>query len=102
MTNWCPMWSSDERICSRSVNNEVQFYEGQNFDVIANKLHLAKVQDFSLSPTPHKQTHLVAYAPGAKGAPSFCKLYQYPLFGDHQIIANKSFFQVRQQFKRIF
>ena len=87
------MWSADEKICSRSVNNEVQFYEGQNFDAIAHKLHLAKVQDFSLSPTSHKQLHVTAYVAGAKGAPGFCKLYQFPLFSDHQIVANKSFFQ---------
>jgi len=93
MTNWCPMWSSDERICSRIVNNEVQFYEGQNFESIQYKLHLPKVQDFSLSLTPSKQTHLVTYVPGSKGAPSFCRLYQYPLFAEHQVLANKSFFQ---------
>jgi translation initiation factor 2A len=93
INNWCPMWSSDERICSRNVNNEVQFYEGNNFDSIQHKLHLPKVMDFSLSPTPIKQAHLVTYVPGNKGGPSFCRLYQFPLFAEHQVIANKSFFQ---------
>ena len=27
----CPQWSKDEGICARNVNNEVQFYEGNNF-----------------------------------------------------------------------
>jgi len=93
MTNWCPMWSQDEKICSRMVNNEIQFYEGQNFDAIAHKLCLKNVQDFSMSLTTSKESRLVTYVPGAKGAPSFCRLYQYPLFAEHQVIANKSFFQ---------
>jgi len=93
MNNWCPLWTSEEKVCSRMVNNEVQFYENQDFETIAYKLHLAKVQDFSLSPTTAKQAHLVSYVPGAKGQPSFCRLYQYPLFAEHQVIANKSFFQ---------
>jgi len=93
MNNWCPMWSSDEKICSRMVNNEVQFYEGQNFESIGQKLHLAKVEAYSLSPASSKLTHLVAYVPGAKGGPSFCKLYQFPLFAEHQVLASKSFFQ---------
>jgi len=93
MNNWCPMWSSDEKICSRMVNNEVQFYEGQNFESIGQKLHLAKVEAYSLSPASSKLTHLVAYVPGAKGGPSFCKLYQFPLFSEHQVLASKSFFQ---------
>ena len=93
MAGWCPMWSKEEKICSRMVNNEVQFYEGGNFEAIAHKLHLAKVESYSLSPTNAKSCHVVAYVSGAKGAPSFCRLYQFPLFADHQLIANKSFFQ---------
>eukprot|EP00092_Neocalanus_flemingeri_P017385 GFUD01018805.1.p1 GENE.GFUD01018805.1~~GFUD01018805.1.p1 ORF type:complete len:598 (+),score=151.66 GFUD01018805.1:66-1859(+) len=93
MSNWCPMWSLDEKICSRMVNNEVQFYENSNFDVIAHKIHLAKVSNFSMAPGNSKSTHVVTYIPGSKGAPSFTKLYQYPSFDDNQVLANKSFFQ---------
>jgi len=93
MSNWCPMWSLDEKICSRMVNNEVQFYENSAFDAIVHKIHLAKVSDFSLAPGNSKNTHVVTYVPGAKGAPSFTKLYQYPSFDDNQVLANKSFFQ---------
>lgn len=93
MGGWCPMWTSEERYCSRMVSNEVQFYEGGNFDTIAHKLHLAKVDGYSLSPTASKACHLVAYVPGAKGGPSTCRLYQFPLFAEHQMVASKSFFQ---------
>jgi len=93
MKNWCPMWSLDTKICSRMVNNEVQFYENSNFDAIAHKIHLAKVSDFSMAPGNSKFTHVVTYVPGSKGAPSFTRLYQYPSFDDKQVLANKSFFQ---------
>jgi len=92
MSNWCPSWSCDERVCSRMVNNEVQFYEDGDLDVIKHKIHLKKVEDYSQSPES-SQPHVVCYVPGAKGAPSFCRLYKYPNFGEEQVLANKSFFQ---------
>uniref|UniRef100_A0A2K5LFL7 Eukaryotic translation initiation factor 2A n=1 Tax=Cercocebus atys TaxID=9531 RepID=A0A2K5LFL7_CERAT len=91
--NWCPSWSEDETLCARNVNNEVHFFENNNFNTIANKLHLQKINDFVLSPGP--QPYKVAvYVPGSKGAPSFVRLYQYPNFaGPHAALANKSFFK---------
>nr|KAF6477452.1 eukaryotic translation initiation factor 2A [Molossus molossus] len=93
MQNWCPSWSEDEAICARNVNNEVHFFENNNFNTIVNKLHLQKISDFVLSPGP--QPYKVAvYVPGSKGAPSFVRLYQYPNFdGPHAALANKSFFK---------
>ncbi|XP_045151022.1 eukaryotic translation initiation factor 2A isoform X2 [Echinops telfairi] len=93
MQNWCPSWSEDEVICARNVNNEVHFFENNDFNTIANKLHLQKINDFVLSPGP--QPYKVAvYVPGSKGAPSFVRLYQYPNFGGpHAALANKSFFK---------
>uniref|UniRef100_A0A8C8Z4Q0 Eukaryotic translation initiation factor 2A n=1 Tax=Prolemur simus TaxID=1328070 RepID=A0A8C8Z4Q0_PROSS len=93
MQNWCPSWSEDENLCARNVNNEVHFFENNNFNTIANKLHLQKINDFVLSPGP--QPYKVAvYVPGSKGAPSFVRLYQYPNFGGpHAALANKSFFK---------
>ncbi|XP_037699279.1 eukaryotic translation initiation factor 2A-like isoform X2 [Choloepus didactylus] len=93
MQNWCPSWSEDETICARNVNNEVHFFENNNFSTMANKLHLQKINDFVLSPGP--QPYKVAvYVPGSKGAPSFVRLYQYPNFGGpHAALANKSFFK---------
>jgi len=93
MTGWCPQWSSDEKICSRMVNNEVQFYEDNNFAAIGHKIHMAKVANYSMAHGSSKNLHVVTYVPGAKGAPSFTKMYQYPNFADNQVIANKSFFQ---------
>ncbi|XP_026948654.1 eukaryotic translation initiation factor 2A isoform X6 [Sagmatias obliquidens] len=93
MQNWCPSWSEDETLCARNVNNEVHFFENNNFNTFASKLHLKKINDFVLSPGP--QPYKVAvYVPGSKGAPSFVRLYQYPNFdGPHAALANKSFFK---------
>ncbi|XP_032029729.1 eukaryotic translation initiation factor 2A isoform X3 [Hylobates moloch] len=93
LQNWCPSWSEDETLCARNVNNEVHFFENNNFNTIVSKLHLQKINDFVLSPGP--QPYKVAvYVPGSKGAPSFVRLYQYPNFaGPHAALANKSFFK---------
>lgn len=90
--NWCPLWSPDEKICSRMVNNEVQFYENGDFHNIQHKIHLAKVCDFGMSPS-RDAPHVMTYVPGLKGAPSFACLYAYPNFADTQVVARKSFFQ---------
>ncbi|KAM4627356.1 eukaryotic translation initiation factor 2A [Polymixia lowei] len=90
---WCPSWSEDEKIAVRSVNNELHFFENNDFNTIANKLHMQKVSDFVLSPgcQPSK---VAVYVPGSKGAPSFVRLYQYPVFGGPTAaLANKSFFK---------
>ncbi|XP_062988157.1 eukaryotic translation initiation factor 2A isoform X1 [Elgaria multicarinata webbii] len=93
MQNWCPCWSDDESVCARSVNNELHFFEHNNFSTIANKLHLQKVTDFVLSPGD-QPTKVAVYVPGSKGAPSFVRLYQYPNFvGPQSALANKSFFK---------
>ena len=36
----------------RNVNNEVQFYINNDFSTVAHKIHMQKVADFSMSPTP--------------------------------------------------
>ncbi|XP_030622318.1 eukaryotic translation initiation factor 2A isoform X5 [Chanos chanos] len=60
---------------------------------IANKLHLQKVSEFALSPG-NQPSKVAVYVPGAKGAPSFVRLYQYPNFGGPtSALANKSFFK---------
>jgi len=30
----CPQWSRDEKICARSVNNEILFYEDNSFGIV--------------------------------------------------------------------
>jgi translation initiation factor 2A len=89
---WAPIWTKDETICSRMVNNEVQLYSNNDFSTITHKIHMQKVADFSMSPAPGRP-HVVTYVPGTKGGPSFCKLFQFPNFGENQVLANKSFFQ---------
>ena len=51
MQNWCLSWSEEETICAQNVNSEVHFFENNNFNTIANKLHLQKIY-FVLSPGP--------------------------------------------------
>ena len=69
----------------RMVNNEVQFYEDNSFQSIAHKIHMAKVANYSMAQGSSKNLHVVTYVPGAKGAPSFTKMYQYPNFADTQV-----------------
>lgn len=91
--SWCPSWSDDEQLCVRSVNNELHFYENNDFNTIANKLHMQKVSDFMLSPGA-QPSKVAVYVPGSKGAPSFVRLYQYPVLGGPTAaLANKSFFK---------
>ncbi|XP_034722019.1 eukaryotic translation initiation factor 2A, partial [Etheostoma cragini] len=62
-------------------------------DTIANKLHMQKVSDFVLSPGG-QPSKVCVYVPGSKGAPSFVRLYQYPVLGGPTAaLANKSFFK---------
>jgi len=94
---WCPMWNKDESLCSRMVNNEIQFYVNNDFSKVAEKLPFKKVAGFSMSTNPRKserdKTHVVIFVPGAKTGPSVCKLFVYPDFGENHAIAHKSFFQ---------
>uniref|UniRef100_A0A665U5X3 Eukaryotic translation initiation factor 2A n=1 Tax=Echeneis naucrates TaxID=173247 RepID=A0A665U5X3_ECHNA len=91
--SWCPRWSEDEKLSVRSVNNELHFYENNDFNTIANKLHMQKVSNFALSPGG-QPSKVAVYVPGSKGAPSFVRLYQYPVFGGSSAaLANKSFFK---------
>ncbi|KAG1672976.1 Eukaryotic translation initiation factor 2A [Nymphon striatum] len=87
-------WTDDESIAARKVNNEVHFFESHDFDKITNKLHMQKIQDFSLSPGS-SPSHVSCHVPGSKGSPSFVRLFKYPNFEAHpsSAIANKSFFK---------
>ncbi|XP_061636862.1 eukaryotic translation initiation factor 2A [Phyllopteryx taeniolatus] len=90
---WCPSWSQDEKVAVRIVSNELHFFEDNDFNAIANKLHLQKISNFELSPgsLPSK---VCVYVPGIKGAPSFVRVFQYPqLGGPGAALATKSFFK---------
>ncbi|XP_076100063.1 eukaryotic translation initiation factor 2A-like [Mytilus galloprovincialis] len=91
--NWDPVWTNDEGICCRNVNNELHFFENNDFDSIKTKLHMQKVSSFSLavSGPPY---YVAGYVPGSKGQPSFIRLYKYPNFGGlGAAIANRSFYK---------
>jgi translation initiation factor 2A len=92
-TGWKPIWSKDEKICGRCVNNEVQFYAGGEFHTAATKLYLQGVGGFSISPSKSAPYMVAAFVAGKKGQPSFVRLFEYPNFGDGQALANKSFFK---------
>lgn len=92
-TNWDPVWTDDEGICCRNVNNELHFFEDNNFDSIKTKLHMQKIASFALavSGPPY---NIAGYVPGSKGQPSFIRVYKYPNFGGQQAaIANRSFYK---------
>ncbi|CAG0914556.1 unnamed protein product [Notodromas monacha] len=84
---WCPQWTSDESVCSRMVNNEIQFFENGDFGKIARKIHVDKVSAFGLSNTGT----LATFVPGTKGQPCAVRLFQYPNLND--VLANKSFYK---------
>ncbi|XP_061683186.1 eukaryotic translation initiation factor 2A isoform X2 [Syngnathoides biaculeatus] len=90
---WCPSWSQDEKVAVRIVSNELHFFEDNDFNVIANKLHVQKISNFELSPGSHP-FKVCVYVPGNKGLPSFVRVFQYPQFGGPgAALATKSFFK---------
>ena len=56
---WPPtIWSDDEQICARMVNNEVHFYDGDRVvpDAVTHRLRQPGVMRISLSPgNPHRR-----------------------------------------------
>ncbi|OWF54601.1 Eukaryotic translation initiation factor 2A [Mizuhopecten yessoensis] len=91
--NWDPNWTKDEGVCCRNVNNELHFFENNKFDEIKVKLLMQKISEYSLAESDPPYV-VAGYVPGAKGAPSFVRAYQYPNFGGQQAaLASKSFFK---------
>ncbi|EDW40592.1 GL24803 [Drosophila persimilis] len=96
-TNWEPSWSSDETIFALVVGGEALFYDlpegsAKGFENTQRKIGGSRGGMLSLGPG-HCPPYLAFYNPGAKGAPSMCKLYKYPALGQNQTVACKSFFQ---------
>lgn len=91
-TDWEPCWSSDESVFGLMLGGEAFFYEINSetgFKTSAKKLGGGRNGSISIS--PGKTPHIAFYVPGTKGAPSMCKIFQYPAVT--QAIACKSFFQ---------
>ncbi|KAL8617927.1 hypothetical protein ACOMHN_026504 [Nucella lapillus] len=90
---WQPEWSDDEIVCCRTANSELHFYENNNFENVAHRLHIQKMSDFKLAPGS-SPCAISAYVPGAKGQPSYVRVYRYPHFdGQSAAVANKSFYK---------
>ncbi|XP_076436058.1 eukaryotic translation initiation factor 2A-like isoform X2 [Babylonia areolata] len=90
---WAPEWSADEAVCCRTANSELHFYQNNDFENVANKLHLQKVADFKMAPGSSPCV-ISAYVPGIKGQPSYVRVYRYPHFdGQSAAVANKSFYK---------
>ncbi|XP_017844294.1 eukaryotic translation initiation factor 2A isoform X2 [Drosophila busckii] len=95
-TDWEPSWSSDESIFALVVGGEALFYDlgagTAGFASTSRKIGGSRGGMLSLGPG-HCPPFLAFYTPGAKGAPSMCKLYKYPALAQNQTVACKSFFQ---------
>lgn len=92
---WEPYWAGDEEMVGFLSGGEVLFYEVHSetaFIKPARVLGGGRNGKFSISPSANK-AFVAHYVPGAKGAPSMCKLYQYPNINQNQALAVKSLFQ---------
>ena len=95
-SDWEPSFSSDESIFALVVGGEALFYDlaegADGFRKTTRKIGGRRDGVLSLAPG-HSPPFLAFYTPGAKGAPSMCKLYKYPALSQNQTVACKSFFQ---------
>lgn len=48
-SGWNLQYTSDEKLCARTVTNEVQFYQSDNLSTVWNKLRMEGVTDFAIS-----------------------------------------------------
>lgn len=88
-TGWNLQYTHDERLCARTVTNEVQFYESDNLGAVWNKLRVEGVQDFALS--PGKNHSVAVFIPAKKGSPATVKVFQVPQFNSP--VSQKTFFK---------
>jgi translation initiation factor 2A len=49
-TGWNLQYTTDEKLCARTVTNEVQFYQSGDLKTVWNKLRVEGVTDFAVSP----------------------------------------------------
>ena len=91
-TNWQPYWSQDETLVAQMINGEVQLMDvkpgGEGLGKVTRRLGGGRNGSISM-PTGGKP-FLAFYQPGAKAAPSICKIYQSDAT---TVVTTKSFFQ---------
>ncbi|XP_071839266.1 eukaryotic translation initiation factor 2A-like [Apostichopus japonicus] len=93
LENWEPQWTEDESICAQISTGEVLFYQNNDFSKPVQRLQLKGISSCKISPGP-VPPKVAVHAPGAKGAPSFVRLFRYPNFsGPGAALANKSFYK---------
>lgn len=92
-TGWEPQWSQDESVCARLCNNEVQFYENNDFTKVVNRIQRDKLGGVFMS-THLNPVYVGIYVPSLKGAHAFVQLYQYGSFDRQAAIAHRSFMKV--------
>lgn len=90
--NWHLQWTDDETVCGHMINDDVIFYENNNFDCIVHRINFAKIRGFSVAPGV-APFHVLCYTPSVAGQPGLSRLFQYPKFEAQQSVANKTFFQ---------
>ncbi|SMQ54988.1 unnamed protein product [Zymoseptoria tritici ST99CH_3D7] len=88
-TGWNLQYTSDEKLCARRVNNEVQVYESNDLGTVWNKLRVEGVADFALS--PGKTHSLAVFIPEHKGQPAAVKIFNVPQFASP--VSQKTFFK---------
>lgn len=93
MHGWKPQWFAGKDISAKLVGSNVHFFKGTDFQTFINKLHIDKLADFRLSPNAAGPMRISCFARGAKGAPSFVRIFQYPNLRPDEQIAHKSFFK---------
>lgn len=91
--NWEPQWTEDESVCAQISTGEVLFFQNNDFAKPVQRLQLKGITGCKISPGP-VPPKVAVYAPGAKGAPSFVRLFKFPNFsGPGAALANKSFYK---------
>ena len=81
-TGWEPSWSCDEKLLARNLNLELQVYETDKLESMAQKMTDIKVADFSISPAPASY-YFLCYVQGISNFLTdynFSSKYFSPLF----------------------
>ncbi|EDV29224.1 uncharacterized protein TRIADDRAFT_18281, partial [Trichoplax adhaerens] len=89
-TDWKPLWSTDEEICTRVVVDGVLVLKGSDIGTSIAKLSQDGIQEFSLSPSTNP-IRFATFNPTKKGAPAYVKMYNFPNFD--RPVCQKSFYK---------
>jgi len=92
-SQWEPIWTDDEFICTRVCNAELQFFENNDFSTVAKRLQREKVGGAFIPPGGDPY-YVALYVPSIKGAHAYVQFYQYGSFEKTAVIAHRSFMQV--------